>query len=318
MTGILGGMVGSLTRLPTGQQLFTSTGTWTAPAGVNFVSAVAVGGGGGGSVHTSGIAGAGSGGGLGWKNNIPVVPGITYDVVVGGRGLSDTSTATTNTATAGGQSYFISALTVAGNGGGAGVHGSSATYNSTGGTYVGDGGGNGGRGGTTTLTNACGGGGGAGGYSGNGGNGGHTSIPQFVTPFFGAGINGQGAYGNGGGGGGGSIGSSADTGGAGGGVGLLGEGASGDGAATPTTIATAADGAGGYGGSGGDNASNAGGTGATNFYSTTVLSIAGNYGGGGAASETSNLEITNSAGPGAVRLIWGTGRAFPSTNTGDL
>jgi hypothetical protein len=49
-----------------------------------------------------------------------------------------------------------------------------------------------------------------------------------------------------------------------------------------------------------------------------VLSIAGNYGGGGAASEISNLEITNSAGPGAVRLIWGTGRAFPSTNTGDL
>lgn len=121
MTGILGGMVGSLTRLPTGQQLFTSTGTWTAPAGVNFVSVVAVGGGGGGSAHTSGITGAGSGGGLGWKNNIPVVPGITYNVVVGARGLSDTNIATTNNATAGGQSYFISPSLVAGNGGGAGV-----------------------------------------------------------------------------------------------------------------------------------------------------------------------------------------------------
>jgi len=90
--------------------------------------------------------------------------------------------------------------------------------------------------------------------------------------------------GSGGGGGGGGVGDG------GGGVGILGEGTSG----------TAGNNSGtpGGGGSGG-NAGSTGGNG-------------GNFGGGagGASGAT--------GGGGAVRIIWGNGRAFPSTNTGDV
>jgi hypothetical protein len=39
--------------------------------------------------------------------------------------------------------------------------------------------------------------------------------------------------------------------------------------------------------------------------------------GGGAGGSDSSTRITAAAG-GAVRIIWGPGRAFPSTNTGDV
>ena len=119
--------------LPTCSQTFTGgTYSWVAPAGVTSVSVVAIGG------ATSGNGCPGSG--LGWKNNITVIPGNSYTVV------------------AGGQTYFISQATVAGLIGSSGV----------GGTYVGDGGGNGGN----ATYGSSHGGGGAGGYTGNGGNGG--------------------------------------------------------------------------------------------------------------------------------------------------
>jgi hypothetical protein len=44
------------------------------------------------------------------------------------------------------------------------------------------------------------------------------------------------------------------------------------------------------------------------------------YGGGG-GGKTGNYSIQNGTGlgaSGAVRIIWGPGRAFPSTNTGNL
>ena len=137
---------------PVGQQQYTSNGTftWTAPAGVTSVCAVCIGAGG----EASNEAMGGGGGGLGWKNNIPVIPGQSYTVVV---------SATADT-------YFISATTVKGG----------AANGGTGGTFVGDGGGNGGSGGSTAASAYVpyysyiilpGGGGGAGGYTGNGGNG---------------------------------------------------------------------------------------------------------------------------------------------------
>ena len=130
-----------------GQAEFTTAGTtnWTAPAGVTKVSVVAVGAGQGGGNGNSG----GGGGGLGYKNNITVVPGQSYTVVVGQAGSGTTGTQ----GNGGGDSYFINATTVKGAGGNNGV----------GGTYVGDGGGVGGGKGS------AGGGGGAGGYSGSGG-----------------------------------------------------------------------------------------------------------------------------------------------------
>lgn len=114
-----------------------------------------------------------------------------------------------------------------------------------------------------------------------------------------AGGGGAGGY-SGAGGSGSSIGSSASgagTGGApsgghhgygGGGVGLQGEGVSG---AASTTV--------GKGGSDGSDASG---------------SIAGNYGGGGASTGG----VADSGANGAVRIIWGNGRSFPSTNTADV
>ena len=157
-----------------GQQTFTfgrystfdrykqvTTYKWIAPAGVTHVSVVAVGGGGS----------SGGGGGLGWKNNIPVIAGQSYDVAVGGGGATGDADPTPahreqGWDLSGGDSYFISLTTVKG-GGGDGFTG--VSYTSTGyaagGDFVGDGGGNGGRG------SGGGAGGGAGGYSGNGGDG---------------------------------------------------------------------------------------------------------------------------------------------------
>lgn len=150
-------------------------------------------------------------------------------------------------------------------------------------TYrVGDGGGNGGAPYLACFSRAA---GGAGGYSGNGGAGG--------------------ANGAGGGGGGGGI-SPKGGGGGGGGVGLLGQGASGV-AGIGGTFGT-----GGTGGSGGAT----GGTGvkqcgAPFFVCCGTLGLGGKYGGGGGGC------CYASPNNGGLRIIWGTGRAFPSTCTQD-
>ena len=125
----------------TGQVAFTTPGgyTWVCPAGVTSVSVVCVGG---GSSGNGAIGAAGGGGGLGYKNNIPVTPGQTYNVVVAGDSSSSYY-----------YSSFISASLVR----------ADTAMDRYGAGYLGDGGGNGGLGNT--------GGGGAGGYSGTGGAG---------------------------------------------------------------------------------------------------------------------------------------------------
>lgn len=158
--------------------------------------------------------------------------------------------------------------------------------NENGGGFVGDGGGNGG-----SFA------GGAGGYSGNGGN--------------------TGSGGSGGGGGGGRAGTfytygnvwETDGGGAGGGVEILGQGNNGGGASF--------NGGGGGGGSGGSS----GGSGSSWF----IVGRGGAYGGGGGATgyyydlgTGEYYDVTGEGASGAVRIIWGAGRAFPSTNTGNL
>ena len=152
----------------------------------------------------------------------------------------------------------------------------------TGGSYVGDGGGNGGSGSSNS-------GGGAGGYTGKGGDGNQ----------------------NGAGGGGGGGGSYSSTHGyaSGGGTGPFGQGPSG---------AYAPSGPGGQGGSGGES-----GSGGENVW----LSLGGanmhggNYGGGSGQGGNSNQSGGNKlyrGGRGCVRIIWGAGRSFPSTGTGDM
>jgi hypothetical protein len=263
--------------LAVGQQAYTTPGTysWVAPADVPSVSVVAVGAGGAGITMNY----AGGGGGLGWKNNIAVVSGNSYTVVVG-------AAAQDYNGTPGGDSYFISTATVKGGGG----------LHRYGGTYTGDGGGNGGSsvnfgsgGGTSGYGGA---GGGAGGYSGKGGDG------YFNTT-------GQNGAGGGGGGGGfasgqtnypgiGSVG--------GGGVGLLGQGANGLGGFYSYANSTATNSATGGSGGGRAGADNVAGGNAT---------TSGLYGGGGC--------YLSYPAPGAVRIIWpGLTRSFPSTNTGDM
>ena len=109
----------------TGQQAFTSSGsfTWVAPAGVTKVSVLAVGGGAGGGGN-----GGGGGGGLGYKNNYSVTSGCSYCLTVGNGGVTSFGNATA--------SFFVSTGTVRGGGGLGGC---------AGGTFTGDGGGNGGN-----------------------------------------------------------------------------------------------------------------------------------------------------------------------------
>jgi hypothetical protein len=56
-------------------------------------------------------------------------------------------------------------------------------------------------------------------------------------------------------------------------------------------------------------------------YNSNLGMPGGNYGGGGGGgyydSSTSTYKGGNGAG-GAVRIIWGAGRSFPSTNTGNV
>ena len=303
-----------------GQQSFTSPGTyvWTAPLGVTSVCVVCVGGGGGGANY---FGSGGAGGGLAWKNNIPVTPGQNYTVVVGigGPGLpSGTSTTVaggTLSANNGGNSSFSAgAITVTATGGQHGC-GVSSSVIPPGGIPSNsfDGGGAGGI--PRIYSSAIGdgsfgsaGGGGAGGYSGDGG--------------IGAGaLSGGGTYvaataGTGGGGGGGagmatSIGTNNYGGAGGGGVGILGLGSNGSAGVTDLTSATPDSTMGGGGGSGGSNGSqpldvNNGGSGGT-------------YGGGGGSGNGDQTTSVGGAGAsGAVRIIWGNGRAFPNVNTADL
>ena len=240
----------------TDQVAFTTPGTyqWVCPAGVTSVSVVCVGG---------GYAG---GGALGYKNNITVTPGASYEVRVG---------------YSGNDSYFVSAAVVKGGGGLSQEGGRS--------TFVGDGGGQGGAA-FTSDGSACG-GGGAGGYSGNGGNGG---VGGSATPNS-AGTSGTAGTGGGGGGGGGGgtdasgVGSQA---GGGGGVGLFGLGASGNAGSGggPGSV-----GAAGQGGSGG-----ASGIAGVNGVSS---SVGGAYGGGSESNYPAQAGAVRIIWPGNTRTF---------------
>jgi hypothetical protein len=266
-----------------GQIAYTSPGTYSfvAPAGVTSVSVVAVGS--SGTQNNTNWSSGGAGGGLGWSNNISITPGQSYTVVVGNVGTA-TGAYNSLTVTHAGDSYFISTSTVRGGGG----KNAAYPFNSggeapLGGTYTGAGGGNGGNGGiyNSSYAGYQGGGGGAGGYTGPGGRG---ATNDSNRDYY---LNAESGSGGGGGGGGTTSGSGRG----GGGVGILGQGSSGSGGNSNPTP--------GIGGSGGANGDAA--------YS----SFGGTYGGGGSGGASQGTS-------GAVRIIWGTNRAFPSTNTGNI
>ena len=266
-----------------GQVAYTTAGTysWTAPAGVTSVSTVCVGGGGAWCVLSDGAgfkAQWGGGGALAYANSISVTPGSSYTVVVGAVGQSFGATKS------GGDSSFNSTSCKAGGGGA----GSSVYSPAIGGAVIYGTGGAGGNSGVVVDTPyGRAGGGGAGGYSGAGGAGGN--------------VNGNGSAGSGGGGGGGAgsdhpaVNYNAWGG---GGVGIFGSGS---------------NGAGGTVGAGG-----AGGGGSGAFKAATELT-AGAYGGGGPGDHYFDYGGGDAyvEGTGAVRIIWGVGRSFPSTLTTD-
>lgn len=264
-----------------GQQAYTTPGTYTftVPAGVTSISVLCVGAGGG-----AGDAG-GNGGSLSYVNNISVTPGTNYSIAVGTGGTGGTAF---NSPQPGGSSVFGTTICRA-KGGNSGDSNIGTAFD----------------GGASEFT----GGGGAGGYSGAGGKGGPSTDGAGNTGFAGTG--------GAGGGGGGNF---ADTGGdiwlvspggGGGGVGILGAGSNGS--------AGGDGGLGGGGGSGGNNGSAAntglgiggagglygGGGGRAEYLFDSINSVVTDSSNGG-----------NGAG-GAVRIIWGPGRSYPN-NAGNV
>lgn len=275
--------------------MISGAGNWIVPAGVTQVHVLCVGGGGGGLRSTSG-GGGGRGGSLRYKNNIAVTPGATLAWSVGLYGSC--ATTTQQAYQDGASTWFINTSTVSAQGGGGGGRSGAATRANTG-VNTGDGGGDSNAPTQPNSTTLSGGGSGAGGYSGNGGNGG-----------FGTNVPGGGGAGGAGGGGGGS--GSTGKGGSGGGTGCFGAGANGAGGAGAATSAQAASGRGGSQVSvpthphaasgwlvGGDGQSLGG----------------GHPGGAGGGCDTTSTSFGGNGAYGAIRVIWGYNRAWPSTNT---
>jgi hypothetical protein len=281
---------------PSGSQLITVTSNFIPPAGVFSVCAVAVGE--GGAIVTSTpndySSGAG-GGGLRFKNNIPCTPGTPIPVTINtNNGVGD-----------GGSVSFGTHITAYGGKAGAISGPFTSAPGGLGGSGVGgDGGGVGGNGGSSGNSCGGGGGGGAGGYNGNGGNGG-PGLPTNGSAWSTTGGGGPdaatiarydsaaGTDGSGGGGGGGS-GAAQGQGGVGGNIGLNGLGTNGGrGYGLNNNGSSLRDGFGGGNGS---------------------SWVGGNYGrGAGGCGNNGYHDGFHLGRPGAIRVIWGPNRSFPSS-----
>lgn len=138
---------------------FSTSGTWTCPAGVTSVNIQSWGGGGaGGGVNANNSAGAGGGGGaFNSANAVAVTAGTMYNVTVGLGGAGTVAAV----GTAGGNSFFnINTATANGGGGGSLNSGAGGAGGSGGGGMVS--GGSGAVGGSSVAPGSGGGGGSAG------------------------------------------------------------------------------------------------------------------------------------------------------------
>jgi hypothetical protein len=283
--------------------------TFTAPKGYTAVSAVCIGGGGGGGDNGGG---GGGGGALAYSTTIGVTAGTTYTITCGAGGIA------MNAGTA--SSCFAS--TVIANGGQPGGPYSSPT-GGAGGTVGAGTGFAGGAGGTGVGTLAGGGGGGAGGYTVVGGVGGTFTGTYPSTLVAGSGA----ASATGGAGG--SAGGSATAGGyygpGGGGGGTSPFGSVAVASIAGTSLAGTQNNAGrGGGGSGGVATTTASGVQLGEKGYTSNINVAGQtpnggrFGGGGGGGDGGNPGgAAGTGGVGCVRIIWGTGRAYPATLTAD-
>ena len=303
--------VGSGTNSGVGQVEWTAPGlySWTCPLGVTQISVLCIGAGGGGSNVGNNVTTytgrSGGGGALAFANNVSVTPGTVYTIRVGAGGagaIAPVPAYQNYSGQDGGNSFFSDSVTTFCEAGG-GEGGDSASFSGNltgggGGQVITGTGGAGGDGGQGSSGNGTTGGGGAGGYNGAGGG----------TNWSGTGNPAATGSGGGGQGGAGGIGGAG-----GGGVGLYGLGSDGAGGSggSGTSVPAVGGGAGSGGVAGGDSVSSAGGVG-------------GAYGGGGGMGYHDRDVYGNGGiyqgpgGPGAggaVRIMWGAGRSYPSTLT---
>lgn len=268
-------------------QEFTSSGTWTKPAGVTFLYVECVSGGGGGGSGQRGAAGTIRGGGAGGAGGkfvsrwMPAsLAGSTETITVGSGGVGGAARTTdqngANGGTGGSSSFGSLLITPATGGGNPGTNaGATGTTNSYYGTS------------TTGL------------YAGNGGQASGTGT--------GGSSGGRGALGPGGGAGGGGI-TSADSANA-GGVGGQGFSEQKNSAATQTTGSgggvqgSANGGVGGNGTTYGDGGGGGGGASTTNAGAGGNGAVPGGGGGGGGAATGFNSGKGGDGGAGYVR-IW--------------
>lgn len=270
------------------------THTWPVPPGVNSFSCVAIAAGGGAVVNVAEDLGAGAGGGLAWANNIPVNEVSVITISPGLAGEAQQGNGAGPASDGGDSIVTVNGVIVCHAGGGEG--GEIAVTVSGGTKIIGDGGGDGGDGpGLSAAQEAYASGGGAAGYTGDGADGSaqtNNSVGNAAPPGGGGGSGGRDVNSTG-----------ANTVGGSGGVGLFGEGPSG---------AAGGIGEGGKGGSGGEDGVTATGL--------NPVGRAGMYGAGGGAGDPDfggiEIEVARDGAPGAVRIIFGEGRAFPSKDVG--
>ena len=332
-------------QMDSSQKSGPMTSNWTVPDGVTSFCAVLVGGGGAGAGNWANSAGGG--GALAWANDIPVQAGDTIAISAGVGGWN----------TSQGQESSISkngTLLFKAEGGKHSVTSFSNIAKPVAGSVT-PGNNNNGRGGMCS-SNGYGGGGGAGGYTGNGGNGyygwnstgnSNNSLNNDINGTGGAGSGGGGyqssTYSFGGGGGVGLFGEGAS-----GSYTGVRSGFNSNSFYNNSSGVTQHHG--GVGGSGGEDgtSNNGGSNNYTNFgtsdntsefmprtaaeiansvdgtsgksTSTRYSGSGGLFGGGGAGGGTSlgSSSYYCQGGNGGVRILWGAGRSFPSTNVGYL
>ncbi|MEY8338473.1 glycine-rich domain-containing protein [Lachnospiraceae bacterium 62-35] len=255
---------------PQGQQVFTSSGTFTVPANIYSIDVFCVGGGGAGGRYYSASDGkqfGGAGGGGGYtstRKNIAVSPGQSYAVTVGSGGIQPGSSY--DTAAPGGTSSFGSILTA--NGGEIGKEGNRLSF--------------------TTHP--------SGGAGGSGGGGGLKLQYDADGNFKELGIGGNGGSdgGNGGAGGTSTLGTSIIT-----------NGPGGTGQGTTTRAFGDSNGTLYSGGGGGSSYYTAGGQGGSGGGGNANSAGAANTGGGGGGSSVRGGNSAKSGGSGIVIVRWG-------------